>query len=57
MQWENVKFLWNTRNVIELVADIAPYLPGIFLGQQFILSFILLKEERLESAKYHDSPA
>lgn len=57
MQWENVKLLWNIRNIIELVADIAPYLPGIFLGQQFILSFILLEKERLESAKHHDSPA
>ena len=57
VQWENVKFVWNKRNIIELVADIAPYLPRIFLGQQFIPSFILLEEEWLESAKYHDSPA
>ena len=56
VQWENVKFLWNIRNIIELVADIAPYLARIFLGQQFIPSFILLEEEWLESAKYHDSP-
>jgi hypothetical protein len=57
VQWENVKLIWNIRNIIELVADIAPHLPGSFLGQQFIPSFILLEEEWLESAKYHDSPA